>query len=425
MDNGIAKMNISLNGGTIKSLSLNSNDVNVLHDYGHFICFDHWGPSSPEDEALGIPFHGEASKIKWTLLGESNPDENTKLVEMSCLLPIVKLGMNRKIYQGSGSSVFKIVEEISNHTDSTRVFNLVQHPTIGAPLLDETCIVDTRVDSGFSQNGPLPPGTEDIFTWPDALVDGDATDLRYLATDHSWNSAVVTYILDEKKEYAWVSAVNPSLNLMVGYLWPIDEYPWLNLWLRLRNGAAFARGLEFGSTGLHQAWPELLETDTIFGKKLYEEIDVDETVLKSYYAFLAELPSNYKGVAAISLSDDTIRIEEYEMDPERSIMLNIKGVSTGTYPFESASAGDISLSQNTPNPVDYETLIEYMIADKGQARIEVFNALGQSVKVLIDEAHERGNHKVLFNASALPEGLYFYSLSSKGQQLQKRMLVVH
>jgi hypothetical protein len=218
LDNGIAKMDISLQGGIFTALSLNSMGTNVLHEYGHFICFDHWGPSSPEDEALGIPWHGNASKIPWTLINEPGLENNSDPLEMSCLLPIVKLGLNRKIYQSPGSSVFKIVEEISNHTDSTKVFNLVQHPTIGAPFLDETTIVDTRVDSGFSQNGPLPPTSDDVFTWPEAFVDGDATDLRYLSTDHTWNSAVVTFILDEKEEYGWVTAVNPSLNLMVGYL---------------------------------------------------------------------------------------------------------------------------------------------------------------------------------------------------------------
>jgi len=36
------------------------------------------------------------------------------------------------------------------------VVNLVQHPTIGAPFLDESTIVDTDVDNDFSQAGPLP-----------------------------------------------------------------------------------------------------------------------------------------------------------------------------------------------------------------------------------------------------------------------------
>jgi hypothetical protein len=215
--------------------------------------------------------------------------------EMSCLLPIVNLGMTRKVYLNLNTSVIKVVEEITNHTDSLKVFNLVQHPTIGAPFLDENTIIDTEVDSGFSQNGNLPPASGDVFNWPEALVEGDSTDLRYLSTDHTWNSAVVTFILDEKEEYRWVTAVNPSLNLMLGYIWPASDYPWLNLWLRLKDKAPFARGLEFGSTGLHKTWPEVMEMEQIFGKKLYEEIGADDTIVKSYYTLYVLDPLRLQG----------------------------------------------------------------------------------------------------------------------------------
>ncbi|KPL10498.1 MAG: hypothetical protein AMS26_21395 [Bacteroides sp. SM23_62] len=329
LDNGIAKMGISLNGGVITEFSLNAMALNPIHEYGHFICFDRWGPSSPEDQALGIPHHGEASKISWVLDQEPILKEGHYFAEMSCSLPIVKLGLNRKIYLNETSPVIKVVEEISNHNESPTVFNLVQHPTIGAPFLDETTIVDTRVDSGYSQAGNLPPTTADVFTWPEAVVDGDSTDLRYLTGDHTWWQSVVSFMLDENDQYGWVTAVNPSLNLMVGYIWPTAEYPWLNLWLRLNDNVPFARGLEFGSTGLHQPWPEVLEIDTIFGKKMYEEVDVDEKITKSYYAFISEIPSDYKGVESVTIVGDTIRVEEYGPDPGRSIELEIAGILSG------------------------------------------------------------------------------------------------
>jgi hypothetical protein len=326
LDNGIARMDISLRGGVITAFRLNTMALNPIHQYGHFICFDRWGPSSPEDQALGIPQHGEASRISWVLDESPVPRAGSYYAEMSCTLPIIKLGLNRKIYLNQTSSVFKVVEEISNLNESPKVFNLVQHPTIGPPFLDETTIVDTRVDSGFSQAGNLPPGPADVFTWPEALVDGDSTDLRYLTPDHTWWQSVVSFILDDAREYGWVTAVNPTLNLMVGYIWPTSEYPWLNLWLMLQSNAPFARGLEFGSTGLHQPWPEVLEMDTIFGKQMYEEVGVDETVIKSYYAFLSEIPSDYKGVESVTIVGDTIIIEEYGLDPARKIELGMAGI---------------------------------------------------------------------------------------------------
>ena len=94
LDNGTARMDISLNGGLITEMSLNAIDLNPIHEYGHFICFDRWGPSSPEDQDLDIPFHGNATKIPWTLLQAPGEGDNKNITEMSCMLPIVNLGMN-------------------------------------------------------------------------------------------------------------------------------------------------------------------------------------------------------------------------------------------------------------------------------------------------------------------------------------------
>ncbi len=84
--------------------------------------------------ALGIPFHGNASKIPWTLINDHNPENNKHVLEMSCLLPIVKLGLNRTIYQSPNSPVFKVVEEISNHTDSHKGVQPGSASHLGCPF---------------------------------------------------------------------------------------------------------------------------------------------------------------------------------------------------------------------------------------------------------------------------------------------------
>ena len=422
IDNGVARMDISLSGGIITRMSLDAIDLNPIHQYGHFICFDRWGPSSEADQALGIPWHGNGSKVTWTVLQEPALNEGQHYTEMSCLLPVVNLSMNRKIYLNQQSSVFKVEEEITNLNNGPKVYNLVQHPTIGAPFLDESTIVDTQVDSGFSQSGPLPPSPADIFTWPEARVDGDSTDMRSLASDHSWSSAVVSFILDEKEGYRWVTAVNPSLNLMIGYLWPSADYPWLNLWWNLKNNAPFARGLEFGSTGLHQTWPEVLAMDSIFGKQLYTELQAGEKELKSYYAFLTEIPSDYKGVESVTLEGDSILVEEYGKDPSRSINLNIRAITTGEKQTVSVDESELQL-RNFPNPFSGETVIDYSLSFGSHVCIEVFNQLGQPVSMLVDEYREKGKHQVLFMASGLPDGVYLCQMSAGDRQKQQKIII--
>ena len=264
-----------------------------------------------------------------------------------------------------------------------------------------------------------------MFTWPEAVVDGDSTDLRYLSGDDSWWQSVVTFSVDEKKEFGWVTAVNPSLNLMIGYFWPTADYPWLNLWQSISNSKPFARGLEFGSTGLHQPWPTVLEIDTILGKKLYEEINVDDTITKSYYTFLSEIPGDYKGVESVSMDGNKIKIEEYGLNPTRSIDLNIIGSPTNIYAHEDLQDQEYLLSQNYPNPFNRETIIAYNLPDVGHVHLEVLNVTGKSVQILVDEIQAAGNHSISFDASRLPGGMYYYRIIAGDTQLQKKMIYLN
>ena len=233
----------------------------------------------------------------------------------------------------------------------------------------------------------------------------------------------VTFILDEKEEYRWVTAVNPSLNLMLGYIWPASDYPWLNLWLRLDNNAPFARGLEFGSTGLHKTWPELLGMEQIFGRKLYEEIGVNDTIVKTYFAFMSKIPSDYKGVESVTMDGEKIRVEEYDMELERVIELAIRDTLTGIEPTVHEENEALILGQNYPNPVHQETSISYTLSHEGRVTLELFNATGQLVQTLVNGFRVAGDHIVSLHASGLPAGIYSYRLRAGNSQSQKKMIL--
>jgi hypothetical protein len=54
----------------------------------------------------------------------------------------------------------------------------------------------------------------------------------------------------------------------------------------------------------------------------------------------------------------------------------------------------------------------------------VFNLLGQHVETLVDNVMERGLHRMVFDASGLPSGIYFYRLTAPGFTETRRMAVV-
>lgn len=83
-----------------------------------------------------------------------------------------------------------------------------------------------------------------------------------------------------------------------------------------------------------------------------------------------------------------------------------------------------TLEQNFPNPFNNSTTIRYGLPEPAFVEISVYNLLGQKVSTLVSEERTAGFHNVVFNASRLSSGLYFYRLSTdRGTETKKLLLV--
>lgn len=89
-----------------------------------------------------------------------------------------------------------------------------------------------------------------------------------------------------------------------------------------------------------------------------------------------------------------------------------------------------ALEQNYPNPFNPVTTINFTLPSVGtthelsqQAKLTVYNLLGQEVRTLVNEAKLAGSYQIQFDASDLPSGIYFYSLTY-GNHIQTRKLAL-
>jgi hypothetical protein len=83
-----------------------------------------------------------------------------------------------------------------------------------------------------------------------------------------------------------------------------------------------------------------------------------------------------------------------------------------------------SLKQNYPNPFNPATTIEFSLSKSTLTTLRVYNVLGQEVAELINNEINAGTHRVNFNASNLPSGVYFYKLESDNNSQVKKMLLL-
>jgi len=83
---------------------------------------------------------------------------------------------------------------------------------------------------------------------------------------------------------------------------------------------------------------------------------------------------------------------------------------------------DFSLSQNYPNPFNAQTTIQYSLPEAAHVVIDIYNLAGQKIETLIAENKQAGCHQIIWDASEISSGIYFYRLTADDFSQSKRML---
>jgi len=85
-----------------------------------------------------------------------------------------------------------------------------------------------------------------------------------------------------------------------------------------------------------------------------------------------------------------------------------------------------ALRQNYPNPFNPTTNINFTLPEPGNVTLKVYNMLGQEVATLINNEYRGANatHSILFDASRLSSGVYFYTLTYGNKTVSKKMVLM-
>jgi hypothetical protein len=85
---------------------------------------------------------------------------------------------------------------------------------------------------------------------------------------------------------------------------------------------------------------------------------------------------------------------------------------------------EFRLYQNYPNPFNPNTVISWQLPAKSHVLIKVYDMLGKEVAQLIDEEKPAGTYKIIFNASSLASGIYFYKIQTNSFSNVKKMVLL-
>lgn len=85
---------------------------------------------------------------------------------------------------------------------------------------------------------------------------------------------------------------------------------------------------------------------------------------------------------------------------------------------------EFSLGQNHPNPFNPATAVRFTVPNGGAVRLTVFDLLGRTVAVPVNDVRSAGTHVVRIDASSWPSGVFLYRLESGGRSAVRKMVVV-
>ncbi len=275
---------------------------------GHFLCIGRWGAASEAEQKKGIPHNGEVNTLNWEVVSPPSEAKGILNAKTLCKLPKERMEVVRNLNLSSNSPVLKVEETVTNTADLGRIWNMVQHPTLGPPFLENNSLIDCNAGPGFDQRTPYNRLDKEAFFWPKGKLTDGPIDLRTVSDDRGY---VTTHLIPESEELGWITATSPATGQLVGYIWKPNEYPWLNVWHYKKDGKPFAQGLEFGTCGLGQPYKLLVENSVTFlGKPMYTWIEAGEKVSKSYLLFQIPMPKDFAGVQSVKISNGQIILTE-------------------------------------------------------------------------------------------------------------------
>jgi len=85
---------------------------------------------------------------------------------------------------------------------------------------------------------------------------------------------------------------------------------------------------------------------------------------------------------------------------------------------------DFRLENNYPNPFNPSTVIRFQVPFDTKVRLEIFDILGRRVAVLLNEQIESGIHEIVWDASNMASGIYFYRLQGLNFTDTRNMLLI-
>ncbi len=304
--------------GNPEKLTLNPPSSRAPQVIGHFVCVDGFGPVSAEERKAGLSSHGEAHVSPWEI-ASSGKQGATTVVEFTVKLPLVEEIFTRTITLVDGENVIYLDSELESLLAFDHPVNWAEHATIASPFLEpEKNFVDLSSTRSKTRSYAAGAGAARRrlasfrdFTWPmaPAKEGGPAIDVRGVPASPDSMDHIAT-LLDPSRKLAFVTAVNPARQYLLGYIFRSDEYPWIQQWMSYGANGWLQRGLEFATQPFDVPRRETVTTGTLFNTPLFRWLPAKSKISTRFLMFYTKAPAGMTKIDDVRLEGGKIIVED-------------------------------------------------------------------------------------------------------------------
>jgi len=147
----------------------------------------------------------------------------------------------------------------------------------------------------------------------------------------------------------------------------------------------------------------------------------DSTCLLTYQEILSAINDNgyssITGTWQIIASDSDL--EMFATNGPFVLTIDAANISTEG---QNQLPGEFCLYENYPNPFNPVTTIHYVLPQRSDVQITIYDVMGYEVSTLVSEIQDAGYKSILWDASNISSGIYFYQIRA-GEFVQTRKMI--
>jgi hypothetical protein len=246
-------------------------------------------------------------------------ENGTQTIEFSAALPLVHENFRRTLRIVDGENVIYVDSELESLLAFDRPINWGEHATISGSFLEQgktvTDMSATRaMTRSYESEAVDPPDHHNLadfkeFKWPMApTVNGAPVDMRVSPTITPVMDQT-TSLMNPSRKLAYVTALHPVRQALLGYVFRREEYPWIQIWDSYPGeGRRSYRGMEFAVQPFDLPRRDVIQANSLFDTPTYRWLPANSKITSGFIMFYTRTPEGFSQVDDVVLENGQLTI---------------------------------------------------------------------------------------------------------------------